>query len=164
MSANFCASRSRLVNTQIMNQNLQNLLTKALRALALQEELHSLLSKQQVSFDTGEARSITETTDYAMKSSDFAIFADATGGPIHITLPKTSNRGTIIFIQKVDDSNNPVYVESGERERTNGTPRLKATTRCEGWILVADGLKTWNILSRSGSAHSETGRKTRAGE
>jgi hypothetical protein len=121
------------------------------------------LSKQQVSFDTGEARSITKTTGYAMKSSDFAIFADATGGPIHITLPEASNRGTMIFIQKVDDSNNPVYVESAEGERTNRIPLLKATTRCEGWILVADGLKIWNVLSRSASAHSETRRKTRAG-
>jgi len=33
ISANICDSWSPFVNTQIMNQNLQNLLTKALRAL-----------------------------------------------------------------------------------------------------------------------------------
>ena len=114
------------------------------------------MSKQQLSFDAGEARSITKTTDYTMKSSDFAIFADATRGPIHITLPEPSNKGMIVFIQKVDDSNNPVYVGFAEGQRTNRIPLLKATTRCEGWMLVADGVNAWNILSRSTSTHSQT--------
>ena len=91
-----------------------------------------------------------------MKSSDFAIFADATGGPIYITLPKASNKGAIIFIQKVDDSDNPVFVEPAESERTNLISLLIATARCEGWMLIADGVKTWNILSRSSNARSQT--------
>ena len=98
---------------------------------------------------------MTKTTDYTMKNSDFAIFADATRGPIHITLPEASSKGTMIFIQKVDDSSNPVFVECAESERTNGIPYLRATTCCEGWLLVADGVKTWNIISRSANTDSK---------
>ena len=113
------------------------------------------MSKQQVFLDSCEPRSITKTTDYQMKNSDFAVFADATRGPVHITLPEASNKGMMIFIQKVDHSNNPVFVKCTEGERTNRIPYLRATACCEGWMLVADGVKTWNILSKSASAHSK---------
>ena len=112
------------------------------------------MSKQQVSFDTGEARSITKTTDYTMKSSDFAIFADATGGSIHITLPEPSNKGMIVFIQKVDDSDAPVSVNCAPGDQINRIRALRATRCSEGWMLATDGVRTWSIISRSGGSPS----------
>ena len=112
-----------------------------------------LLSKLQLALDPCEARSVTKTIDYTMKNSDFAIFADATRGPVHITLPEPSNEGRLIFIQKVDGSDNPVFVKCAEGERASRISLLKATSCYEGWMLIADGLKTWSIVSRSANTH-----------
>lgn len=91
-----------------------------------------------------------------MMLSDFAVYVDAAHGPVHITLPETSDKGMLVFIQKVDDSHNPVIVKCTERERIDGATPLEATSRWEGWMLVADGVKTWGVISRSFSAKRTT--------
>jgi hypothetical protein len=96
-----------------------------------------------------EQTPITKTANYRMTFSDFAVYADATQGQIRITLPETLLKGMLVFVQKVDDSNNPVIVECSERESIDGARSLLATKRWEGWTLVADGPETWKVLSRS---------------
>jgi hypothetical protein len=84
-----------------------------------------------------------------MPVSDFAIFADATQGPVRIALPEASNEGKIVFIQKVDDTGNPVFVRCLEGDSTSSGDSLKASDRWDGWTLMADGVKTWVVISTS---------------
>jgi hypothetical protein len=85
-----------------------------------------------------------------MTNSDFAVYADATQGAIRITLPFASMNGNMIFIQKIDDSDNPVFVKCIQGEAIDDNYFLKATKAWEGWTLVADGERTWNVISISG--------------
>ena len=90
-----------------------------------------------------------------MTLSDFAVYADATQGPIHVTLPETSEKGMVVFVQKVDEGSNPLILKCPERGTIDGLTSLRATNRWEGWTVVADGVKTWKVLSRSfGSTRS----------
>ncbi len=92
---------------------------------------------------------IAKTTDYTMTLSDFAVYADATLGPVQITLPESSEKGMVVFVQKVDDTHNPVIVKCTERGTIDGATSLRAIGHWEGWTLVADGVRTWNVLSKS---------------
>lgn len=98
---------------------------------------------------TGEQGTITKTIDYTMTNADFAVYADATHGAVRITLPEASINGNMIFIQKVDDSENPVFVKCVQGECIDGNTSLKATKPWEGWTLIADGVRTWNVISTS---------------
>jgi len=118
--------------------------------------VHLVLSKTRNHINTSEQTLITKTADYTMTSSDFAVYADASQGPIHITLPETSEKGMMVFIQKVDDTNNPVIVECRERGTLDGVTSLRASNSWEGWTLVADGNMAWNVISRSFCAARKT--------
>ena len=61
--------------------------------------------------ETVELTLTAEIPDYTLAISDFAIFADATHGPISIILPAASSEGKIVFIQKVDSSGNAVVLK-----------------------------------------------------
>jgi hypothetical protein len=90
-----------------------------------------------------------------MATSDFAIFADATNGPIRITLPAASSEGKMVFIQKVDSSSNAVVLKCTEGDRIDLAPSLRTTSHWEGWMLIADGVKNWTVVSKSNSAFQE---------
>lgn len=108
-----------------------------------------LLSRSRGSLGTLERTLTARISDYCMAISDFAIFADATKGPVSITLPEASSIGKMVFIQKVDDSGNAVFVKCAGDDRINRVDSLRATSRWDGWTLVADGVKTWFVISRS---------------
>jgi hypothetical protein len=84
-----------------------------------------------------------------MTVSDFTVFVDSTRGPVSITLPEASNEGKMVFVQKIDDSANDVLVRCVEGDTINRINSLSATKRWEGWMLIADGIRTWFIVSRS---------------
>ena len=96
-----------------------------------------------------------EIPDYAMASSDLAIFADASNCPIRITLPAASSEGKIVFIQKVDRSGNAVVLNCAPGDRIDLAPSLRTTSHLDGWMLIADGIKNWTVISRSNSAFQE---------
>lgn len=107
------------------------------------------MSKTRNPINAVEQTLITKTADYTMTLSDFAVYADATQGPVQVTLPESSEKGMLVFIQKVDSTDNPVFVKCSERGTIDGLRSLRAASRWEGWTFVADGFKTWNVLSRS---------------
>ena len=116
------------------------------------------LSKSRGSRGTLERPLIARISDCSMKSSDFAMFVDATEGPVRITLPEASNEGKMVFIQKVDSSANVVLLRCVEGDSISSADSLQASTRWDGWILVADGVKTWFVVSTSnGSPFSVAG-------
>jgi hypothetical protein len=84
-----------------------------------------------------------------MTSSDFAMFVDATQGPVRITLPEASNEGKMVFVQKVDGSDNVVFVKCAEGDGMSPNDSLRASSRWDGWVLIADGAKTWFVVSTS---------------
>ncbi len=90
-----------------------------------------------------------------MAPSDFAIFADATQGPISITLPAASSEGKMVFIQKVDSSGNVVVLECAEGDEIDLATSLRTTSHLEGWMLLADGTVNWTVISKSNSAFKE---------
>jgi hypothetical protein len=96
-----------------------------------------------------ELRTIVKTSDYTMTNSDFAVYADATNGAVRITLPLAAMNGNMIFIQKIDGSDNPVFVKCLQGEAIGDKISLQATKPWEGWTLVADGVRTWNVISIS---------------
>ena len=96
-----------------------------------------------------------EIPDYAMATSDFAIFADATDGPIKITLPAASSEGKMVFIQKVDGSGNAVVLNCAEGDRIDHVNSLRTTSHWDGWMLIADGIENWTVVSKSSSAFQE---------
>ncbi len=96
-----------------------------------------------------------EIPDYTMATSDFAIFADATHGPISITLPAASNEGKMVFIQKVDSSGNAVALKCADGDGIDLAISLRTTRHWEGWMLIADGIKNWTVISKSNSAFQE---------
>jgi hypothetical protein len=112
---------------------------------------------------TGEQRTIAKTTDYTMTNSDFAVYADATHGAVRITLPLATMNGNVIFIQKIDGSDNPVFVKCVQGEGIDGNTSLKATKPWEGWTLVADGVRTWNVISISGRPQPKKQTKKQSG-
>jgi len=87
--------------------------------------------------------------DYFMSISDFAVYVDTTQGPVSITLPSASNAGKMVFIQKIDGSDNVVAVKCLGDDRINRVDSLRATRGLDGWMLVADGEKTWLVISKS---------------
>ena len=105
--------------------------------------------------DTVERTLTAEIPDYAMATSDFAIFADATDGPIRITLPAASSEGKMVFIQKVDSSGNAVVLKCAQGDGIDLAPSLRTTSHLEGWMLIADGIKNWTVVSKSNSAFQE---------
>ena len=99
--------------------------------------------------DTSGQTLITKTVDYAMTLSDFAVYVDATLGPVQITLPESLEKGMVVFVQKVDDTGNPVIVKCPEGGTIDGVASLRAVNHWEGWTLVADGVNAWSVLSKS---------------
>ncbi len=106
-------------------------------------------SKTRKANNTSEQALIAKTADYRMTLSDFAVYADASQGPIQVTLPETLEKGMVVFVQKVDDTANPVILKSPESGTIDGATSLRAVNHWEGWTLVADGVNTWSVLSRS---------------
>lgn len=95
--------------------------------------------------------------DYIMAFSDFAIFADATHGPISITLPAASSEGKMVFIQKIDSTSNAVVLKCADGDAIERVTSLRATGRWEGWMLTTDGIKNWTVMSKSNSSFQELG-------
>lgn len=54
----------------------------------------------------------TVTTNYTVLDEDFAILADATSGPITVTLPAASVGKRQFIVKKIDNSSNKVTVAS----------------------------------------------------
>jgi len=107
------------------------------------------LSKSRGSRGTLERSLTARISDCSMTSSDFAMFVDATQGPVRITLPEASNEGKMVFVQKVDGSDNVVFVKCVEGDSISPDDSLRASGRWDGWVLVADGVKTWFVVSTS---------------
>jgi hypothetical protein len=122
-----------------------------------------VLSKSRGSRGTLERPLIARLSDCSMTSSDFAMFVDATQGPVRITLPEASNEGKMVFIQKVDGSDNVVFVKCVEGDSIRPGDSLRASDRWDGWVLVADGVRTWFVVSTSnGSPLSDAGRQLKS--
>jgi hypothetical protein len=109
------------------------------------------LSNSRRSLDAFERTLTAKISDYAMTVSDFAIFVDSTQGPVSITLSSASSEGKMVFVQKVDSSNNAVLVKCLEGDGIDLGVSLRASSQWEGWALVADGAKTWFVVSKSNS-------------
>ena len=122
-----------------------------------------VLSKSRGSRGTLERPLTARISDCSMTSSDFTMFVDATQGPVRITLPEASNEGKMVFIQKVDGSDNVVFVKCVEGDGISPGDPLKASGRWDGWILVADGVKTWFVVSTSnGIPFSDAGHQLKS--
>jgi hypothetical protein len=121
------------------------------------------LSKSRGSRGTLERPITTKISDCSMLVSDFTIYVDATRGPVRITLPGASNEGKMVFIQKIDNSENIVFVKCVEGDYISSGGSLEASSRWDGWTLMADGRQTWFVLSVSaGSSVSETAHQLKS--
>jgi hypothetical protein len=111
--------------------------------------LLEFLSKSHGALGTVERTVTSQIPEYYMSNSDFAVYVDATQGPMSITLPTASDAEKIVFIQKIDGSDNVVLVKCLGDDRMNRVDSLRTTRRLDGWTLVADGEKTWSVISKS---------------
>jgi hypothetical protein len=105
--------------------------------------------------ETVERTLTAEIPEYTVASSDLAILADATHGPISITLPAASSEGKMVFVQKVDSSRNAVLLKCAEGDGIDFASSLRTTNYLEGWMLIADGVKNWTVISKSNSSFQE---------
>jgi hypothetical protein len=108
-----------------------------------------VLSKSRGSRGTLERPLTARISDCSMTSSDFVMYVDATQGPVRVTLPEASNEGKMVFVQKVDGSDNVVFVKCVEGDSISPGGSLRASDRWDGWVLIADGVKTWFVASTS---------------
>jgi hypothetical protein len=109
--------------------------------------------KSRGSLGAAERTVTAKISDYYMSVCDFAVYVDTTQGPVSVTLPVASSAGKMVFIQKIDDSDNVVLVKCLGDDRIGPVDSLRATRRLDGWTLVADGEKTWFVLSKSTESH-----------
>jgi hypothetical protein len=82
------------------------------------------------------------TADYAMTPDDRMVLADATAGPITVTLPSAATGGEAI-VKKVDASANSVTVDGLATQQIDGLANAVLATQDQTIRLVADGLLDW---------------------
>ena len=88
-----------------------------------------------------------------MKTSCFAVLADASGLPGHkdtftVTLPLASGApGMLAFINKVDGSKNSVTVAASPGDSINGDPTEKLSKQYSAIELISDGKNTWHEIA-----------------
>ena len=87
---------------------------------------------------------VSKTSNYTITDADTVVFADATSGPITLTLPSaTGRKGTYFRIKKVDETPNPVTVAS-----TGGvldTEAVFVLEEQEAIAIVGDGTAWWVV-------------------
>jgi hypothetical protein len=79
----------------------------------------------------------TETTSYTSLDGDI-VLADATSGPLTITLPPPSS-GNIVTVKKIDNSVNDVTISTPTSETIDGQSSLNLTSQNSTQTIVSDG-------------------------
>jgi hypothetical protein len=87
------------------------------------------------------------TSSYSVKTSDFAIFANASSGGFAIKLPPASTAGMIVHVKKIDSSSNGVTVERSNSDTIEGAKSMKLLSRYQSLTLIAGGDGFWYLLS-----------------
>jgi hypothetical protein len=86
----------------------------------------------------------TITSSYTVNQwNDEVILADATAGPLTITLPSASDAGVRLSIKKIDSSANAVTVSPASGQTIEGAASVSLTTQYAGVVLVAGGGGVW---------------------
>lgn len=95
------------------------------------------------------AKISTQTGNYTMTTSDFAILANATSAALKITLPPASTGGMLVHVKKVDASTNVVTVAGAGTDKIEGAASKSLSKRYTSLTLIADGTSNWYILSNA---------------
>jgi hypothetical protein len=85
-------------------------------------------------------------SDVFLDSKHCMVLANASRGPLTITLPKASeSRGRLYFVKKIDNTSNAVIMTPRVGERVDGQTSISLTTLNGVVRLVSDGLN-WYIV------------------
>lgn len=94
------------------------------------------------------------TSDYNVDVIDFEILADATAGPINITLPAALGTGQVVRVKKVDSTANVVAVLAQSGDLIDGSISVNLTEQYADCTLYDGALEYWD---NSGSVASGGG-------
>jgi hypothetical protein len=98
----------------------------------------------------GTTRAVAEIDDgdspYPLVASvTQTVLADASGGPVTVSLPAAGSSGLDVSVKKVDASGNAVTVDGDGAETVDGAATLALSSQYES-VRLADGLTGWWIL------------------
>jgi hypothetical protein len=103
------------------------------------------------SFSEVDVNQVTKTTSATLLTTETVVLADASAGPITLTLPPAANvtPRTIYFIKKIDSSlANLVTIDGNASETIDGSLTITLAQRGEGVVLQTDGTN-WRVLQRT---------------
>ncbi len=89
----------------------------------------------------------TESANYTMGITDFAVLADASSSSIRITLPPATNKGMITHVKKIDSSSHKVTVSRQGTDTIEGASSKPLTAQYDSLTLLAGGSGVWYILA-----------------
>jgi hypothetical protein len=96
------------------------------------------------------ARISTQSSNYTMTASDFAILANASNAAITITLPAASTAaGMMVHVKKIDGTLNLVNVAASGSDKIEGKSSDSLSKKYKSLTLISDGSATWYILSKA---------------
>lgn len=87
----------------------------------------------------------TKTANYQMVIGDSNILADATSGPITITLPVAGFEHSYINVKKIDVSVNAVTVATPAAETIDGAATRVLNNQYDANQFVSDGANWWIV-------------------
>jgi hypothetical protein len=88
----------------------------------------------------------SQSSNYNLSSADLVCLANASGGPIDITLPTAVGiTGKIYIIKKTDSSANNVGVMTTSSQTIDGNLSYLLTTQYQSIELLSDGAN-WNVI------------------
>ena len=90
----------------------------------------------------------TVTSAYTMTASDFTILANASAA-LTITLPPASNTGMMVHVKKIDSSTHHVTLSRAGSDTIEGATTKELKAKYHSLTLIADGTRTWYILSNA---------------
>ncbi|MBT9169471.1 MAG: hypothetical protein DDT19_02831 [Syntrophomonadaceae bacterium] len=103
------------------------------------------------SFSEINLHQVTRTTSATLLTTETVVLADASTGPITLTLPPAAGitPRTIYFIKKIDSAlANLVTIDGNAAETIDGSLTITLAHRGEGIVLQTDGAN-WRILQRT---------------
>jgi len=89
------------------------------------------------------------TTSTTLDRGYNAVLADATGGPITLTLPSTASavdQGTVLIIKKVDATANVVTVQRQGTDTIDGATTYVLGSQWKFVTLLGDGQRRWLVI------------------